>query len=185
MLIRSLAALASALLIVPASALAAGPDFTLLERNLPAASDEVKVPAQAVGRKAVLSLSLSSLDEEGLVLDLALDPKGVPVNAVAAVLTYPADKLEFLGFDEDAAEFSFYLERDADEPGRISISALQPSPGVRERATVARLKFRQKDDRPALVMCEAGSMALANDGYGTSVLRYRTGILIAPAEDRP
>lgn len=92
------------------------------------------------------------------------------INAVEAVLDYPADWLKIARLDSDNSFVKIWVERPAfQDRGRLRLSGGLPTPGFKGAGEIIRLRFKALKTGDPVVNFISGS-ALANDGNGTNIL---------------
>jgi len=107
-----------------------------------------------------------------ILMDLIVNPNGDEINTVSADIHFPIDKLEFKGFNKKDSFCAFFIEEKTNnEEGWAKISCLKPYPGVKELSNVAGLIFKEKRTGEATITFGEDTVILANDGYGTDVLK--------------
>ncbi|NTU99070.1 hypothetical protein HGA64_03635 [Candidatus Falkowbacteria bacterium] len=136
-------------------------------------SGEILEPVLAAERTASLLLETASStfsQDELVSTTLYLDPGGTPVNLVNSVFTYTTSTLALVGIDYSESGFSIFLNNQ-DATGTVSITALQPNPGVIARTKVAKIIFKTISLGTSTLEFIPDSRAFANDGFGTDVLK--------------
>jgi hypothetical protein len=115
-----------------------------------------------------------------LTLDLVVDPSGEEINTVSTEISFPTDKLSLEALSKDNSFCSFFVEEKTDNAaGKIKISCVAPYPGTNKLSNVVSLTFKQINAGEADLSLGADSLVLANDGYGTNVLKELKGQIIA------
>lgn len=100
-----------------------------------------------------------------------IDAKDKPVNAVQAVITYPADKLLYLSSDSSSSQFSIQAET-TNEQGRLVIARGSTTPLTGDQL-VATITFKPlATSGQASVVFDASSMVLSSD-TNTNILSRR------------
>ncbi len=109
-----------------------------------------------------------------ILMDLVVNPNDDEINTVSTKIHFPKDKLYFLGMSKTNSFCSFFLEEEINnQEGYIKITCLKPYPGVDIISNVIGLIFLETGSGVAKVTLGEDSMVLANDGYGTNVLRSK------------
>lgn len=111
--------------------------------------------------------------ENYILMDLVIDPDNDEINTVSTLISFPPDKLELKGFSKKSSFCSFFIEEEINnKEGWAKISCLKPYPGISKLSNVVGLVFEEKKVGEANITLSKDSMVLANDGYGTNVLKY-------------
>ena len=111
-----------------------------------------------------------------LTLDLVVDPSGEEINTVSTEILFPADKLSLTSLSKDESFCSFFVEENIDNNlGKIKISCIAPYPGTDKLSKVVSLTFKKHQSGSADLKLGDDSLVLANDGYGTNVLKDLSG----------
>jgi hypothetical protein len=138
----------------------------------PAATEPVLPPPIPETRKdaAFVFIPASSIASVGssFRLTLAVDPKGIPVNAVGAFVTYPTDLVKLVAKDESVSGFAISFDHPSDPPELIM--QLQPNPGVSTLTPLAAFTFEALMPGEVTITLTSSARVLANDGFGTDVL---------------
>jgi len=149
------------------------------EKNLPLFSVLRERGSRTQNNTAILFVD-SETDSfslgDTIELNIILDPQGESVNTVSAIIHYPESKLKLLTIDNSDSDFSIFLEKEADEEkGIIKISCIQPFPGIKQKAQISKLIFDPLETGNCKIEFLEDSMVLANDGYGTNILKEAMG----------
>jgi hypothetical protein len=111
-----------------------------------------------------------------LTLDLVVDPAGEEINTVSAEISFPIGKLSLENMGKEDSFCSFFIEENIDAAaGKIKISCAAPSPGTSQISNVLSLTFKKIGSGEAELDLSEDSLVLANDGYGTNVLKELRG----------
>jgi hypothetical protein len=150
----------------------------------PASADDafsyrnVKLNAEAASSTLFLTPVKERVGDE-LTLDLVVDPAGEEINTVSTEISFPADKLFLENLDKGKSFCSFFVEEDINNyTGKIKISCLAPFPGTDKMSNVVSLVFKKIKSGAADLSLATSSMVLANDGYGTNVLKNLSGQVV-------
>lgn len=108
---------------------------------------------------------------EKLIIDLVVDPGGEDVNAIDTEISFDKDRLKLIDISHDKSFCEFFIEEDVSVDGKIKLSCLAPFPGIKEIRNVYTLTFEKKDKGETEIRLSPRSMVLANDGYGTNIVR--------------
>lgn len=114
---------------------------------------------------------------------------GQAVNAVSAALTFPTDKLQVASVSKIGSILNLWVEEPSfsNTNGTVSLEGVVPNPGFAgSNGSVLTINFRAVGDGVANLRFASGSL-LANDGYGTNILRNRgtASYTINPASPAP
>jgi hypothetical protein len=113
---------------------------------------------------------------DSFTLDLVVDPTGEEINTVSTEISFPADKLSLEDLGKENSFCSFFMEEKVDNAlGKIKISCASPYPGTAKLSNVVSLTFKRINPGPADLSLSPDSLVLANDGYGTNVLKDLKG----------
>ncbi len=114
--------------------------------------------------------------DQTFTVDLVVDPAGEQINTVSTEISFPADKLSLASLSKDNSFCSFFVEEKIDNVlGKIKISCVAPFPGTDKMSNVVSLTFKQISAGRADLGLSPDSLVLANDGYGTNVLKNLGG----------
>jgi hypothetical protein len=95
------------------------------------------------------------------------------INAISGVLNYPIDKLQVTSVSKIGSVLSLWVQEPSfsNSKGTVSFEGVVPNPGFNEsNGRVLAVNFRVVGTGQAEVRLSSGSL-LANDGYGTNVLK--------------
>ncbi len=111
------------------------------------------------------------------------------INAVSAVLLYPTDKLQVTSISKIGSILNLWVEEPSfsNTQGTVSLEGVVPNPGFTGSAgPVITINFRVLDIGTAPLRFFYASL-LANDGYGTNILRTRgtASLTLLPASAAP
>ncbi|MDD4902015.1 MAG: cohesin domain-containing protein [Patescibacteria group bacterium] len=124
---------------------------------------------------AASALFLTPIREKNgnsFTLDLVVDPADEEINTVSTEISFPTDKLSLENLSKGNSFCSFFVEEKIDNAlGKIKISCLAPYPGTDRMSNVISLTFKQINTGTANLNLSSDSLVLANDGYGTNVLK--------------
>lgn len=113
------------------------------------------------------------------------------INAVSANLSFPADKLQVTSISKVGSILNLWVAEPSfsNGAGTVSLEGVVPNPGFQgQSGPVLTVNFRVVGTGSATVSYSSGQL-LANDGYGTNVLRTRNSATFAleaapPAEEK-
>lgn len=108
---------------------------------------------------------------------------GEYINAVAAYLSYPADKLEATGVDTGGSTLSIWAEKTAGG-GAVRLSGGLPTPGFNGEGLVAEVSFRVKETGLASLQFTADS-AVVRDSDNQDILADKFGAEFSLATPAP
>ncbi|MBX4206368.1 cohesin domain-containing protein [Candidatus Parcubacteria bacterium] len=95
------------------------------------------------------------------------------INAISGVLSYPIDKLQVTSISKIGSVLSLWVQEPSfsNSKGTVSFEGIVPNPGFNEsNGRVLAVNFRVVGTGPTDIRLTSGSL-LANDGYGTNVLK--------------
>ncbi|OHA96850.1 MAG: hypothetical protein A3D49_01940 [Candidatus Zambryskibacteria bacterium RIFCSPHIGHO2_02_FULL_43_37] len=95
------------------------------------------------------------------------------INAISGVLSYPIDKLQVVSISKIGSVLSLWVQEPtfSNSQGRVTFEGVVPNPGFAEsNGRVLGVNFKVVGTGPADIRITSGSL-LANDGYGTNVLK--------------
>ncbi len=131
-------------------------------------------PAHAAG--ATLKLSPSSgVYEVGALVDISMivDTGGEAINAVAATLQFPADKLQVVNPAASTSFISIWVTAPtySNTDGTVTFQGGLPNPGIKTSAgVISTITFRVKAPGPVTLKYAPSARVLKNDGQGTNIL---------------
>ncbi len=95
------------------------------------------------------------------------------INAISGVLSYPSDKLQVTSVSKIGSVLSLWVQEPSfsNSKGTVTFEGVVPNPGFSEsNGRVLAVNFKVVGTGTADVKLSSGSI-LANDGYGTNVLK--------------
>lgn len=114
---------------------------------------------------------------------------GVSVNAVAGVLTYPADKLTLTSLSKEGSVISLWVQEPSisQSQGRATFEGVMLNGYTGSGGTVLTAVFRTKAEGSARVALASDSAVLLNDGNGTNATNGlgSATYTITPAPPKP
>lgn len=115
-------------------------------------------------------------DNNSISLDLVVEPNQAEVNTVSTEISYPTDRISLKKMSKENSFCSFFIENNVDAVnGKIKISCAAPYPGTAKTSRVVTLYFEGLKKGLAEINLSNNSLVLANDGYGTNVLKEIKG----------
>ncbi len=133
-------------------------------------------PTAAAAAGASLKLSPSSgTYEVGSLVDISMmvDTGGESINAVAATLRFPADKLQVVNPAASTSFISIWVNAPtySNTDGTVSFQGGLPNPGIKTSAgVISTISFRVKVPGTATLKFDPNASILRNDGQGTNIL---------------
>jgi hypothetical protein len=106
-----------------------------------------------------------------ITIDLVLEPGGEEVNAVETEIYFDSTQLEIVEINKEKTFCQLFVEENTSTPGKIKLSCLAPYPGTKEISNVYTIIFKQKNIGETWLTLSQDSQVLANDGYGTNILK--------------
>lgn len=153
-------------------------DLKLNNVQPPNAPPRLKRAAPATEKNAVLELSQIKKDSQNITLRVSIDPNGTPVNLVSAIISYPKDLVRPVAIKSENSDFYILLDETVDEQQKlIFVNYIIPQ-GINKKSVVADLIFYPRKSGLAAFSFSDKSVVLANDGYGTNVLRNSKGVTL-------
>jgi hypothetical protein len=95
------------------------------------------------------------------------------INAVSGVISFPTDKLRVTSISKTSSILSLWVQEPSfsNSQGTVNFEGVVPNPGFnRANGVVLTVSFRVEKEGTASLRFSSGSL-LANDGYGTDILR--------------
>ncbi|HEC67092.1 MAG TPA: hypothetical protein ENI23_17585 [bacterium] len=110
-------------------------------------------------------------------IQILVHPERKPINAVGVHIKYPPDMLEVMEIDTSSSFCTLFPEKEINNHlGRVDISCGLPSPGFNQHiGIVANLVIKAKRTGIANISFSSRSQVLANDGFGTNILKSSHG----------
>lgn len=131
-----------------------------------------EIKAQPSPKTASLFITPVKERSDGLItIDLVLEPGGEEVNAVETEIYFDSNQLEVTEIDKSKTFCQMFVEENLSTPGKIKLSCLAPYPGTKEISNVYTIVFKQKTIGETWLTLSPDSQVLANDGYGTNILK--------------
>lgn len=126
---------------------------------------------------------------ETVKVQVHLDADAQAVNAVEGDITFPSDLLEIVDFSRKGSIFGIWpiepLVHATKNEGTISFGGGLPSPGFfGKNGFVFLIDFKAKAAGTAILKFQ-NAKALANDGFGTDILKATTGITLPISNAAP
>ena len=159
--------------------------FSFITNNdklpVPETETDSRLPAVVAGTSTAELRFAALFNQENLAVGqefrirVMVDPAGQSINLVDAELYYSTSTLYLVEIDTTNSDFSLNLIGNTNL-GTASLIAMQPWPGVATSSLVADLVFLSLAPGTAEVDFRPESTVLANDGYGTDVLKSAEAI---------
>ncbi len=99
-----------------------------------------------------------------------------PVNMFQGKITFPQDKLQAVSLSKDNSIISLWIQEPSisNQDGAITLAGGLPSPGfIGVAGKIITISFKVKSEGDAVINIEDAQL-LANDGYGTNILKEIT-----------
>lgn len=106
---------------------------------------------------------------------IAVSSPAQAINAVAAVLSFPADRLQVTSISKVGSILNLWVAEPSfsNSSGTVSLEGVVPNPGfIGGSGPVLTVNFRVISQGSATLRYSSGQL-LANDGYGTNILKTR------------
>jgi hypothetical protein len=126
--------------------------------------------AQAQDGILYFSPSKGTFEEgESFWLTIMVDTKGEAVNAVAAYLSYPEDRLEPIGVNTAGSAMTIWAEKGA-EGGKVEIAGGKPTPGFSGIKKIASVGFKAKAASGSVNLKFSEDSAVLTDAENKNIL---------------
>ena len=133
---------------------------------------EEREPQQATERTAVLFFENELDDDNGFSIDASVDPGGQAINAVGMNISFDSEILQIKKIDTIDSFCELFIQNEFDNlNGTFSIACGKPFPGVATSSQIARISFEVIGCGWAHLNFSDDALVLANDGFGTDVLK--------------
>ncbi len=141
----------------------------------------VRTPVKATSSTAILNMDLGdSTSSDEILLDISVDPGGQSINAVGVFIFFSTSTLEATSINIENSFCDLFIEHTIDnKEGKISIQCGKPYPGINVESPIAQISFKTQKSPDATwngFKFDDNSMVLANDGFGTDVLKTKNNI---------
>lgn len=131
-------------------------------------------PSHAAGASLKISPSTGTYEVGGLVdISMIVDTGGESINAVAATLQFPPDKLQVVNPAASTSFISVWVSAPtySNTDGTVSFQGGLPNPGIKTSAgVITTITFRVKAPGKATLRYAPNAKVLRNDGNGTNIL---------------
>ena len=133
------------------------------------------------GKTEAASLYISPVNGEYLVdssfsVSVSVNSLGTSINAIEAVINYPADILEVKSISKSNSILKLWIKEPTFSNGVISFSGGTPAPDFIGSGNNIVVNFLAKKEGKASLLISEG-MVLAADGRGTNVLTSKNGAI--------
>lgn len=143
-------------------------DTIFLEREVEVFELVNKSNYEQIENEVNFSLENKIIDSKNNVVSVFIDPKSNSINAVSVKIKYSKESLKPIIIDSTNSDFSLFFVEDINETeGIITITYIEPYPGISYKALVADILFEKIDEKESGISVESDSEVLANDGFGT------------------
>ena len=128
--------------------------------------------AETIKEKTAVIFGKTSQNKESISLKYEITPNGQAINAVALDLDYPADKLTLTSVNRSSSFCLFFIEEEINNTkGHLLFSCGLPNPGISTTSEIIKINFKKKKAGSINFHLSEETMALANDGLGTDILK--------------
>jgi len=138
------------------------------------ASLNERIPLQATEKTASLDMNLINLiaTSTTFTVRVSTNPNGQAINAVGALINFSTSSIKALNinFENSFCEL-FIFDTIDNENGQVNIMCGKPYPGVNTESTIAEITFQRLNTATSSIAFDSSLMVLANDGFGTDVLK--------------
>ncbi len=135
-----------------------------------------------------VSASATTLAPGGIAtISVTVNSEGAAINNAEAKILFPADLLEVVSLSKSSSIFSLWVEEPSysNSTGTIQFNGGIPTPGFSGTSgTAISIVVKAKKSGQADIIISDAAVR-ANDGFGTDVLRARTGRTITIAQGTP
>jgi len=133
-----------------------------------------RIPVRATEKTASLDMNIasSSATSTNFTVKVSTDPNGQAINAVGALINYSTSTVKAIKIDLTNSFCALFIANTIDnQTGQINVMCGKPYPGVNTESTIAEITFQRLTNATSSIAFDPSSMVLANDGFGTDVLR--------------
>jgi len=131
-------------------------------------------PTHAAGASLKISPATGVYEVGGLIdISMLVDTGGESINAVAATLQFPPDKLQVVNPTASTSFISVWVSAPtySNTDGTVSFQGGLPNPGIKTSAgVITTITFRVKAPGKATLRFAPNAKVLRNDGNGTNIL---------------
>ena len=152
-------------------------DEFLLDRSTEVTSFEGDIVYENTSKQVSFSFEKLDVDNKNKVVSIFVDPKDNSINAISVKIKYSKEELKPVIIDNTNSDFSLFFVEDINElEGIITITYIEPFPGINKKAKVADILFKKINDNQSEISIENDSEVLANDGFGTQLFWVGRGL---------
>ena len=140
---------------------------------------EPRIAIQATEHTATIEFVTqdNTATSDTFTLDINVDPGGQAINAVGIFIGFASTSVTALEINIDNSFCDFFIDTSIDqEAGEISIFCGKPYPGVATTSNIAQITFQKDVLGLSNIEVKQNSLVLANDGFGTNILKELTDI---------
>jgi len=133
-----------------------------------------RIPVQASKKTASLDMTITgpATTTNNFILRISTNPNGQSINAVGTSINYSPKEFRATKLSFDNSFCDLFIDKTIDNiTGQVSIMCGKPYPGVSKEATIAEISFTRINKAPNNLSFDPNSLILANDGFGTDVLK--------------
>ncbi|MBU4216319.1 hypothetical protein L6270_02010 [Candidatus Parcubacteria bacterium] len=133
-----------------------------------------RIPVRATEKTASLDMNIinPSATSTSFTIRVSTNPNGQAVNAVGALINFSTSTVKATDIDLKNSFCALLIANTIDNQiGQINIMCGKPYPGVNTEATIAEITFEKLNTATSSISFASSSMVLANDGFGTDVLK--------------
>lgn len=143
------------------------------------ASVNERIPVRATEKTASLDMSLvsPSATSSSFTVRVSTNPNGQAINAVGTVINFSTSTIKAINIDLTNSLCSLFIFNTIDnQTGQVNIMCGKPYPGINTESTIAEITFQRLNTATSSIAFDPSSMVLANDGFGTDVLKTLNNI---------
>ncbi len=148
------------------------PEITLAEIE--------RIPTMDVLYDAGIEAELYTFDEETNlgIINIIANPGSQAMNAAGIYATFSTSTIEIKAIMKEGSFLEFLIENEINnQEGYIKISGGKPYPGEENTSIIAQVIYEKRGEiKGSFEISFENSMILANNGYGTNVLRDVRGL---------
>ncbi len=156
--------------------------FILLSPYLVQSQTETRIPVKTTKYTATINFKTTNntaTSSDTFTLNIDVDPGGQLINASYLFIGFASSSVTALDINTDNSFCSFFIEKSINQiEGGINIFCGQPYPGVATTSNIAQITFQKNINGLTSFEIKQNSQILANDGFGTNILKELNDIEI-------
>jgi hypothetical protein len=152
----------------------------ILLYDSPIYADDIndRLPENDFKQTAIIFISsaTATTTDNFIEIKIIIDPKKQAINAVGIFLQFSKDKLRVKKLVRKNSFCDLFVaEKFNNDTGEINVSCGKPYPGINKLSEIMTVVFEKKQIGLAQLIFTDKSVVLANDGFGTNVLKEMKG----------